>query len=259
MLNAFVESDLNCTRKLDGTLVTDVDRHIETLVTNYLSEKFPEFGLLSEESGGSNLDCEYLWCVDPIDGTEAFYRGVAQFGTSMAVIHQSGNGLRRPIWGAIYLPIQDVLIWGNRQETWVNNIPTRFSSNRLFNDCLILGDISSLVRANIDVMSLLGGMEREFHTIQTWGDCLGYALLLDGKASCRIEAGLGIEDVAPLEPIILGAGGYISDWEGNSLSELVSKMPTLVAGRAEFNIICGSNIENCLKIVNSLSAAFPMK
>ena len=120
---------------------------------------------------------------------------------------------------------------------------------------LILGDLSAIARTvSPHVQQRVLTVAGQFRTAQTWGDCLGYANLLEGKAHARIEAGLGVDDIAPIEPIILGAGGAVSTLDGTSLSDALSAMRDVTDRTASFSLVCASTDAMQRELVAALSA-----
>jgi fructose-1,6-bisphosphatase/inositol monophosphatase family enzyme len=239
--------------KHDKSLVTAADRTIEHSIRDYLAKKMPGFGVIGEELGAKDSEAEYVWTVDPIDGTEAFVSGAAQFGTLLAVIHQQG-GRREPVLGALYLPIQDLLVIGNRSVTTLNGRPVRMpAAAEPAQKCLLLGDLAEMVRRvparqQAKVMELAAC----YRTAQTWGDCLGYVNMLKGYAHAQLNVGLGVEDIAPLEPIVFGAGGHVTAWDGRSLVEALSELPSLEDSSSEFSSIAAVSPQAHTEILTHL-------
>ena len=222
-------TELGVEAKADRSLATAADLAIEREARDYLSREFPGFGLIGEELGASASDSEYVWTIDPIDGTEAFVSGLPLFGTLLAVIRQDDDGTRTPLLGAIYLSVQDRLVIGNRTVTTIDGQPVRMPTAVPMQDStLILGDVSRIARAfparTHDRLLALSGRFRATHT---WGDCLGYLAMLEGRAHARIEANLGVDDIAPIEPVILGAGGTVTTEDGTTLSQALSACANL--------------------------------
>src|SRR5688572_12458146 len=104
---------LKVATKSNASVVTDADHAIEEEIRAYLARSFPGYGVIGEELGAQDADRDLVWTIDPIDGTEAFVAGVPLFGTLLAVIRQRGSE-RTPVFGALYLPVQDQLVLGNR-------------------------------------------------------------------------------------------------------------------------------------------------
>jgi fructose-1,6-bisphosphatase/inositol monophosphatase family enzyme len=252
----YMSDALSARAKSDRSIVTAADGAIEQDIRGFLDDAFPGFGLLGEELPPVRIASEYIWTIDPLDGTEAFAAGIPLFGTLLAVIRQSRDGARTPLLGAIYMPLHDLLIIGTRSQTTMNGRIVRMSSPpETRAQLLILGDLSAIARTlSPDVQQRVLTVARQFRAAQTWGDCFGYASLLEGKAHARIEAGLGVDDIAPIEPIILGAGGAVSTLDGTSLSEALSGMRDVTDRNASFSLVCASTEALQRELIVALSA-----
>jgi myo-inositol-1(or 4)-monophosphatase len=97
-------------RKPDHSMVTQADVEIEIFLRDRIRQRYPDHGIIGEEQGGDGLDCEYVWALDPLDGTEAFLAGLPVWGISIGILH---NGL--PHLGVIYLPMTDGCYWNDLQ------------------------------------------------------------------------------------------------------------------------------------------------
>ncbi len=229
-------------QKDDASVVTDADLAIEQAIRAFLGDAFPDFGLLGQEYGATRSEAEYVWTIDPLDGTEAYIAGVPLFGTLLAVLRQA-DGSRTPVLGAAYLPVQDQLMLGNRLRTTIDGrsvrVP-RFATGA--HKTLTVGNLSRLANRlpaqDYDGLLRLAG---RFDSTQTWGDCLGYFNLIEGRSHLHVDAGLGIEDIAPLEPIILGAGGSITTVDGELLSSVLSGLDDVGDVSPSFNVLAAAD------------------
>jgi inositol-phosphate phosphatase/L-galactose 1-phosphate phosphatase/histidinol-phosphatase len=193
--------------------VTLADRDTEAAMRAVLAEALPEHGVLGEEHGAALLDAEHVWVLDPIDGTRSFICGVPVFGTLIGLARHG-----RPICGIIDQPVS--------RERWVGaaGLPTTLNGEPV------------RVRACPDIAQaycfatspeIFGGGENEAAWERVRGavklarygaDCYAYALLASGHVDLVVEAGLKPYDYCALVPVIEGAGGIITDWQGNSLT-----------------------------------------
>ncbi|MBN1678991.1 MAG: hypothetical protein JW966_01780 [Anaerolineae bacterium] len=82
--------------------VTAADREIEQLLTARLRDTYPDHGIIGEEYGGTDLDREFLWAVDPIDGTRMFVTGMPSWNIAIGLLHE-----RKPVFGLVYIPLYD--------------------------------------------------------------------------------------------------------------------------------------------------------
>jgi histidinol phosphatase-like enzyme (inositol monophosphatase family) len=194
--------------KADQTPVTAADRGAEELMRSMLNRRFPEHGIIGEEFGTERPDAEFVWVLDPIDGTKAFITGVPLWGTLIALLHEG-----QPVLGCIHQPVLHQLLLGDGVTTTFNARPVRCRpTTRIEEATLLTSDpISPRQHQNGRAYEALAARAR---LVRTWGDCYGYLLVASGWADVMIDAIMNAWDIAALVPVIRGAGGVISDWQG---------------------------------------------
>ena len=106
--------------KADQSPVTIADRGAEELMRSRIAERFPQHGIIGEEFGRERADAEFVWVLDPIDGTKAFITGVPLWGTLIALLHDG-----EPVLGCINQPVLDQLMMGDGTTTVLNGAPVR--------------------------------------------------------------------------------------------------------------------------------------
>jgi len=201
--------------KGDASPVTEADRAAEQAMRGLLRERFPDHGILGEEFGAERAEAEWLWVLDPIDGTRAFVTGRPLFGTLVGLLHRN-----RPVLGLIDQP--------GIGERWIGvaGQPTRFRSPLggapRCRPCAGL-DAAELSCTSPDIFGAESrpGFERLRATARrvTWGgDCYAYGLLALGLVDVVAEAGMQPWDWAALVPVVEGAGGSLSGWNGEPLA-----------------------------------------
>ena len=189
------------TFKQDGTRVTEVDFLIEDKLREQIISTYPNHGILGEERKSINPDADFVWVLDPIDGTYGFSKGVPLFGSLIGL-----NYMGKPIYGFLRLPmINDTWISGDSKQTYINGKVLKTKAFSGMNDSLILTtDQQTLTNSPIykhwQKAINLGA------TARTWGDCYGYYLLCLGEADLMVDTGLKPYDILPLIPILRGAG-----------------------------------------------------
>lgn len=213
VIRPYFRSGLSADRKSDASPVTEADRGAEQAARAVLAARFPEHGILGEEFGLQNPGSRLRWVVDPIDGTRAFITGRAQFGVLVALLDRD-----RPVLGIIDQPITG--------ERWVGvtGRPTRFSGplggSPGCRPCpeLALAEVSctspDMFGADLPKWRKLAAACRRTYY---GGDCYAYGLLALGQIDVIAEADLKVWDWAALLPVVEGAGGRMTDWEGNPL------------------------------------------
>jgi histidinol phosphatase-like enzyme (inositol monophosphatase family) len=209
--------------KPDSSYVTDTDKGIERALRTMIETQFPTHGILGEEYGAQNADAEYVWVLDPIDGTAAFVAGLPVFGTLIALLHEGV-----PVIGVI-----DHLITNDR---WVGALgrPTTHNGTAVHTrQCPSLAQ-AMLAVSNPDFFS--AQEQPLFERIRSrtqWriygGSCFSYGLLASGRIDISIDSALDIYDFAPFVPILAGAGGIITDWQGKTI-DMHSGPQILAAG-----------------------------
>lgn len=225
VIRSFFRTDLDADDKVDHSPVTIADREAESAMRALLAAHAPDHGVIGEEHGRENEGAELVWVLDPIDGTKAFITGKPLFGTLIALLHRG-----RPVLGIIDQPIL-----GDR---WVGAAgrPT------LFNGKLAKTRVcEGLSRARLSTTGPQYFTEegrRAFDRVAArakllsyGGDCYQYGLVASGGVDVVIESGLKLHDFAALVPVIEGAGGVMTDWQGRAL-DAASAGDVVAAGDA---------------------------
>ncbi|HEU0155266.1 MAG TPA: histidinol-phosphatase, partial [Stellaceae bacterium] len=198
--------------KPDLTPVTIADRAAEAAMRRLIEARFPEHGIIGEEYGRVREEAEFVWVLDPIDGTKSFISGVPLFGTLIALAH---NG--RPILGVIDQPISG--------ERWVGAAgrPTTLNGRAVRCRSCELLDPATLFTTTPDMFE--GADAAAFTRIKAavkltryGADCYAYGLLAAGFIDLVLEASLKPYDFCAMIPIVEGAGGVTGDWRGNPLT-----------------------------------------
>jgi inositol-phosphate phosphatase / L-galactose 1-phosphate phosphatase / histidinol-phosphatase len=209
--------------KPDLSPVTIADRAAEMAMRRLIARHLPEHGILGEEFGSERTDAEFIWVLDPIDGTKSFISGVPLFGTLIALAHRG-----RPILGIIDQPIS--------RERWVGAAgrPTTFNRTPVrTRPCPALAAATAFSTSP----DMFKGTDAAAHTrvaaavklVRFGADCYAYGLLALGCIDIVIEASLKPYDFSAMLPIVEGAGGVATDWHGDPLT-LASDGRVLVAG-----------------------------
>ena len=201
--------------KMDGGFdpVTDADKQAELIMRARIQETFPGHGILGEEFESKDLDAEGLWVLDPIDGTRAFISGLPTWGTLIGYRHTSGQSL-----GMMSQPFTKERFFGDGKEAFYEGPDgKRRVSTR---PCKSIGDATLFTTApdifNADEFSAFRRVEEKVRLSRYGVDCYAYCMLAIGMVDLVIEAALKPVDIAPLIPLIEGAGGVVTNWQGGS-------------------------------------------
>ncbi|HLO78234.1 MAG TPA: histidinol-phosphatase [Magnetospirillum sp.] len=198
--------------KADSSPVTIADREVEAAMRAIIAETYPQHGILGEEHGRQNTDAEWVWVLDPIDGTMAFITGKPSFGTLIALCHRG-----TPVLGII-----DQAILGERwlggagHPTTLNGTPARVRA---------CDDLSKAYAYTTgpeffgpDTLPGWNRIAKRVKQPRYGCDCYAYALLSSGHVDLVVEAGLKPYDYCALVPVIENAGGTVTDWAGDKVT-----------------------------------------
>jgi histidinol phosphatase-like enzyme (inositol monophosphatase family) len=223
----FASPTLTVETKADASPVTLADKGAEDFLRQLIAKKFPKHGIIGEEFGTENADAEFVWVLDPIDGTKSFISGVPLFGTLIALLHQG-----QPVLGCIHQPILRQLMLGDNQTTTLNGRPVRCrATTRLADATLLTSDTLNL--AKYQNGPACDRVLAAAKLVRTWGDCYGYLLVAGGWADVMLDPIMNPWDIAALVPVIRGAGGVVTNWSGGPAypaeSTLAAATPALHA------------------------------
>jgi histidinol-phosphatase len=213
VIKRYYQRNLDVTIKADKSPVTQADVETEQVIRSILSKQFPEHGFYGEETGQNALDAEYLWLVDPIDGTKAFVREYPMFSTQIALMHKG-----RLIVGVSSAPVYGEIAFGEvGSGAWLNDKPIKVSEiDSVENGAISAGNLKTLAKS--DRWSKYGQLVARANRIRGYGDFLHYHLLAAGKIDVVIESDVNILDIAALAVIVEAAGGKFTDLEGSALT-----------------------------------------
>lgn len=205
----YYAGNFTVTTKADLTPVTQADVECEQAIRRIILDHFPEHGFYGEETGRTQQDSEFLWLVDPIDGTKGFVRQYPFFSTQIALMHKG-----EIILGVSSGTMMDELAWAEKgQGAWLNG--RRLSVSAIDDPdraAVSVGNLKSLARS--DGWSALGGIVARADRIRGYGDFYHYHLLAAGKIEAVIESDVNILDVAALSIIVNEAGGVFTNLNG---------------------------------------------
>jgi histidinol phosphatase-like enzyme (inositol monophosphatase family) len=204
----FGRPDLAVETKSDQSPVTLADRGAEELMRSMIGKKFPAHGIIGEELGSENADAEWVWVLDPIDGTKSFITGVPLWGTLIALLHRG-----QPVLGCIHQPVLGQLMLGDGAVTTLNDRRVRVRACARLEEAVVLTS-DPLNPAKYQNGAGYTALTDRAKLVRTWGDCYGYLLLAGGWADVMLDPIMNPWDIAALVPVVRGAGGTITDWQG---------------------------------------------
>jgi myo-inositol-1(or 4)-monophosphatase len=190
--------------------VTAADRAAEAAMRTMISKTFPSHGIVGEEYGSERADAEYVWLLDPIDGTKSFISGMPAWGTLIGLMR-----LGQPVFGMMHQPFTHERFTGDGATAHYRGP----AGDRLLRSrrCRDLGDAilqtTSPRLMNESDRVAFQRVENDVRLSRYGGDCYAYCMLAAGFVDLVIETELKPHDVVALIPIIEGAGGVITTWE----------------------------------------------
>lgn len=198
--------------------VTEADRAAESAMRRLIGDYFPGHGIIGEEFGAHHEDAEYVWVLDPIDGTKSFIAGMPMWGTLIGLLR---NG--EPSYGMMVQPFTRERFVGDcagarwRGPGHDHAIIERKLRTRACADLghATLMTTSPLLYTAPKLESFLR-VEKTARLSLYGCDCYAFAMLAAGNVDCVIESGVQTYDIAPLIPIVQGAGGMVTSWDGGS-------------------------------------------
>jgi histidinol phosphatase-like enzyme (inositol monophosphatase family) len=200
---------MSVSMKGDESPVTEVDRGVESMLRERIEAAWPMHGVLGEEYGAEHTDAEYVWSIDPIDGTRSFISGWPLWGTLIALLR---NG--KPVLGVLDMPaLNERWIGHAGVGTTMNGAGCRTSRCRALAEATLYTTTPDMFTA--DEWARFDRTSRAAHARRFGGDCYGYGMLASGHIDAVIESNLMPYDFLAIAPVVEAAGGVVTDWEGH--------------------------------------------
>jgi myo-inositol-1(or 4)-monophosphatase len=208
--------------------VTEADRGAETAMRRLIAQTFPAHGVIGEEYGPDRPDAEYVWVLDPIDGTKSFISGLPTWGTLIGLMHRG-----QPVYGMMAQPFTRERFYGDGKRARLRTLapsrgeapPSEWATRALrtrscasLREATLMTTSPLLIRDPAD-RAAYARIENEVRLIRYGGDCYAYCALAAGFIDLVIETNLKPHDVVALTPIIRGAGGFVSTWDGEDAAK----------------------------------------
>jgi len=206
---AYYRGDFRVELKEDQTPVTVADRECEAVIRRTLLDAFPDHGFYGEESGTAREDADYLWLVDPIDGTKSFVGGYGMWSTQIALMHRG-----ELVLGVSCAPAAGEMAWATRGGgAFLDGEAVRVRDiDDLALAAVSTGNLQSMART--PRWSRLGDILGQVNRTRGYGDYYHYHRLAAGQLDAVIESDVNILDIAALVVIVREAGGVFTDLEG---------------------------------------------
>ena len=190
--------------------VTAADRAAEAAMRTLIRRSFPDHGIVGEEYGSERADAEYVWVLDPIDGTKSFIAGMPMWGTLIGLTR-----FGQPVFGMVHQPFMRERFTGDggaaRYRGPAGERELRVRSCASLSDAVLFTTSPRLMNASD--RRAFGRVDDAVRLSRYGGDCYAYCMVAAGHADLLIETELKPYDIAAVIPIITGAGGVVTTWE----------------------------------------------
>jgi histidinol phosphatase-like enzyme (inositol monophosphatase family) len=196
--------------------VTEADRAGEAAMRHLIKRTFPTHGIVGEEFGAEGAEAEYVWVLDPIDGTKAFMAGLPLWGTLIGLLRGGA-----PVYGLMHQPFTGERFSGDGAGAVYKGRQgeRRLKTRRCAGLSEALISTTSPRMFGPETLPAYERVEREARITRYGYDCYAYCMLAAGHIDLVIEAGLKPHDIVALIPIIEGAGGVVTTWNGESAAK----------------------------------------
>ena len=213
VLLRYFRQPLGIIDKADESPVTVADREAETRMREIIAKTFPDHGVVGEEHGPDRPDADYVWVLDPVDGTKAFLSGVPVFGTLIALIHRGA-----PILGIVDQPVtRERWVGAAGRATELNGAPVRVAPRGGLGDAVLWSTSPHMFDAVEADRAGFARLRESVKFTHYGGECYQYAMVASGQIDLVVEGDMALYDYLAHVPVIEGAGGVITDWQGESL------------------------------------------
>ena len=214
----------NVTNKLEAGFdpVTEADKQAEKAIRTVLKEVVPNHGIVGEEWGSENDGAEYVWVLDPIDGTRAFISGIPVWGTLIGLYRNGkpyAGTMDQPHMGERFIAVPDEN--GTLKAQLLNRhddpVPLNTAETSDLAAAKLMTTDPFLFAA--DEQPRFDALSEKVQLARYGCDCYAYCMLAAGQVDLVVESGLNAYDIAALIPIIEGAGGIVTTWQGEDAAQ----------------------------------------
>jgi len=199
--------------KSDSSPVTIADRNAEEIIRKKLAKHYPECGIIGEEFGNHNPKAEWVWTIDPVDGTRSFIRGLPLFASMLALLHKG-----EPVLGIIDLPALGETAWAVKGKgAFLNGKPLKVSRQKKLKGAFIaVADWYCFKQEKY--LALFNKLNNEAGIVRTYPDAFGHLMAIRGTVDVMVDPLAKIWDYAPCKILVQEAGGKFANFSGNRAS-----------------------------------------
>jgi len=211
VLGYFRSAEMTIDAKSDLSPVTIADKESEAVMRALIEDTFPDHGIIGEEMDDKTPDAEFVWVLDPIDGTQSFVTGKPLFGTLIGLLQN-----RKPVLGIINMPaLNERWLGVSGQPTTFNGKPAQVRACASVDKVWLYATSPQMFKED-DFPSFERLRKAAWRAVYG-AECMAYGMLASGWVDIVCEGTMDLHDYAPMVPIVEGAGGVISDWRGEAL------------------------------------------
>ncbi len=192
--------------------VTAADKGAEGAIRDLIARHWPEHGVIGEEYGADRPDAEFVWVLDPIDGTRAFIAGLPVWTTLIALRHEG-----TPVLGSIGQPYLEEVFIGHAGESRLlhRGGARRLQSRRgVALRAAIVASTDPSACFDPEEMGAWRAVRGRARLVRLGCDAYAYAMVAAGAIDLVVESGLKCWDIEAAVPVLAGAGGFVTDWRG---------------------------------------------
>ena len=210
--------------KSDASPVTIADRNAEEILRKKISKYFPEHGIIGEEFGSHNAEAEWVWTIDPVDGTRSFIQGLPLFASLMSLLHKG-----EPVLGIIELPALQETAWAVKGKgAFLNGKQLKVSKQKKLQGTFVAVADRYCFRQQKQTF-LFDQLNKEAGIVRTYPDAFGHLMAIRGSVDVMVDPLAKIWDYAPCKILAQEAGGKFANFSGSQAS---IKQGTAIVGNA---------------------------
>ena len=203
-------TDLTIESKSDLSPVTIADQKAEEILRKKISRAYPDHGIIGEEFGEENSQSEWVWTIDPIDGTRSFIRGLPLFATLISLLHKGD-----PVMGIITLPALGETAWAIKGKgAFSGNQRLKVSNHTILKDAFV-GIADKYCFKEKKCLYLYNKLHREAGIVRTYPDAFGHLMAIRGAIDVMVDPWAYIWDYAPCKIMVNEAGGKFANFTGD--------------------------------------------
>lgn len=218
----------SATHKSRHELVTKCDQQAEKIILTILKKSFPKINFLSEEFGANHQKSEYLWIIDPLDGTNNFTIHNPLFTVAIALMHDE-----KLVMSVIYVPMLKELYWATPKGAYKNGQKINVAKHQNTKDIFMCYCHGSSLNDNKKAFKVYEYYHLHGHDCRHFGSTsLELAMVASGHIDSLIVSGPKIWDIAAGIMLVKTAGGMVTDWQGKLWQK---NSPAVLASNKKLN------------------------